>query len=410
MTSPGLGSSLTVTSVTTAYDVTFINWSFLSLSFQGANVPTTGSVSVAVVFPTVGPADPSARYRLGSTAVEATVWVSSSSVLAKAAAGGLARPLVALSASPRQATTLSRTVSFDAFVTIRATGGASLSGTGASSVTIVGPSLGPQDLSARGRVGTTGCVATVWAPTSAMTCKGGAGAGARLTLCVTVDRPRLGLSSASQAASYETGGAPIIATPSNGPTTGSVSLTIATTPSATVSMSPRVRVARSGCVATAWVQLTAVQCKSGAGSVSESREIIVTMSRSRGSVDAAYSYGPRAALQKGGGQSNAAVTGGTSVVIGGAELGAASPSPRGRVGESAAQGTVWASGSAIQVKAGPWTAGSCGGREVVVTVSGPASLPPMTLSRAASYDGAGLAMTLLSKTIAYGILAMGEAQ
>ena len=281
------------------------------------NYAATGAVGVTVIGELVSVAAYSVQVRVGGTAVESTVWQSSSSVIGLTSHGISATLRLALTASG-EVGSMTEAVSFDA-------GGLSAvqpwnrASTGSQSVTLAGASLGLRAYSSQTRVGGTGCEATAWVSETVVVCAAYFGGLGTVRVSVTAGQ-RAG--SLTEMASFDGPGVSsvLVGLLANRGSTGSTSVTLSGIGFGTVGTSASGKVGATGCESSEWTSSSSVRCLTAAG-VRGTVRVGVTAGVRTGSVTELGSYdGPRAssALMR-----NGASTGSASVTVAGSGMGTA---------------------------------------------------------------------------------------
>ena len=220
------------------------------------NGATTGSTSMTVVVSNLDTLSLSERCRMGQSGTQASVWMSSSSVLGKWSTG-VESSATACVTSAKRVGSLSRAVSFGgASLAVSSVVRTNLAETGATSMTILVSNIGSVDLSGRSRVGSSGGAASAWLSSSSLGCKAGPGHDVGVSSIATSSRV---VASAVKAVSYDSQYLFVIrVVPTNGATTGSTSMTVVVSNLGTLSLSERCRMGQSGTQASVWMSSSSV--------------------------------------------------------------------------------------------------------------------------------------------------------
>src|SRR6056300_1561049 len=145
----------------------------LSITRRG-NRAGTGSTSVTVHGASMGLVSYTGRAREGQTGCEATEWESETSMRCMVGHGARGTRRVVMTVGERGGSVGRARVCDAAGLSI--TGRGHLAGTGSTSVTVHGASMGLVSYTGRAREGQTGCEATEWESETSMRCMVGHGA------------------------------------------------------------------------------------------------------------------------------------------------------------------------------------------------------------------------------------------
>src|SRR3569623_1424755 len=201
--------------------------------------------------------------RIGGSGTVSTLWTSESSLRGKSGLGFESGVVTTVTAG-RVRACLSLAGSYGGVILSASSAvRANFATTGATSVTVVGTSVGGVDLSVKGRIGGSGTVSTLWTSESSLRGKSGLGFESGVVTTVTAGTVRASL---SLAASY--GGvnlSPSSAVRANFATTGSTSVTVVGTSVGGVDLSVKGRIGGSGTVSTLWTSESSLRGKSGLG-------------------------------------------------------------------------------------------------------------------------------------------------
>ena len=320
------------------------------------NAAGTGSTSVTVHGASMGLVSYTGRAREGQTGCEATEWESETSMRCMVGHGARGTRRVVMTVGERGGS-VSQAWSIEA-PGLSITRRGNRAGTGSTSVTVHGASMGLVSYTGRAREGQTGCEATEWESETSMRCMVGHGARGTRRVVMTVGE-RGG--SVSQAWSIEAPGLSIIAK-GNAAGTGSTSVTVHGASMGLVSYTGRAREGQTGCEATEWESETSMRCMVGHGARG-TRRVVMTVGERGGSVSQAWSIeAPGLSIMT---RLNAAGTGSTSVTVHGASMGLVSYTGRAREGQTGCEATEWESETSMRCMVGH---GARGTRRVVMTV------------------------------------------
>ena len=320
------------------------------------NAAGTGSTSVTVHGASMGLVSYTGRAREGQTGCEATEWESETSMRCMVGHGARGTRRVVMTVGERGGS-VSQAWSIEA-PGLSITRRGNRAGTGSTSVTVHGASMGLVSYTGRAREGQTGCEATEWESETSMRCMVGHGArGTRRAVMTVGERG----GSVSQAWSIEAPGLSIM-TRLNAAGTGSTSVTVHGASMGLVSYTGRAREGQTGCEATEWESETSMRCMVGHGARG-TRRVVMTVGERGGSVSQAWSIeAPGLSIMT---RLNAAGTGSTSVTVHGASMGLVSYTGRAREGQTGCEATEWESETSMRCMVGH---GARGTRRVVMTV------------------------------------------
>ncbi|KAJ1478874.1 hypothetical protein T484DRAFT_1960071, partial [Baffinella frigidus] len=245
---------------------------------EGATVTLMGS--------SFGNADLTPQARLGNTACEATVWVSSAAVLCTAPSGIAGAATLVLTTS-RALSTLENALSYTP-PSIDAPTGAIASGPalGGAVVTVFGVGFGNQDHKMLDlTVGFTGCNPTAWVSDSSMACVAAPGVGGNLP--VTLHVPGFAFNMSSTFAYH----LPTIerVEPMAGSSAGGQVVTVFGTNFGPSAEGQTVRIGGRGCLQSTWVSDSVMLCSSPAGALT-SVSVGVSVGGQAASLAGMFSY------------------------------------------------------------------------------------------------------------------------
>jgi hypothetical protein len=364
------------------------------------NGPSSGSASLTVAGSgfgsdgfsgrvRVGRGDASDSDMMGGSGCEMSGWRSSSGVLCKLSAGvgggspmrrGQGLPVVVTVGLQQGSRT--QVWCYDAAAVSSVGGLTNGPSSGSASLTVAGSGFGSDGFSGRVRVGRgdasdsdmmggSGCEMSGWRSSSGVLCKLSAGVGGGspmrrgqgLPVVVTVG---LQQGSRTQVWCYDAAAVSSVGGLTNGPSSGSASLTVAGSGFGSVGFSGRVRVGRgdasgsdmmggSGCEMSGWRSSSGVLCKlsAGVGGGSPMRRgqglpVVVTVGLQQGSRTQVWCY-DAAAVSSVGGLTNGPSSGSASLTVAGSGFGSVGFSGRVRVGRGDASGSDMMGGSGCEM-------------------------------------------------------------
>ena len=205
-------------------------------------------------------------------------------------------------------------------------------GTGSSSMTVHGSSMGLAGYTARGRGGTTGCEGTEWESETAVRCLVGHGAGGTRRVVMTA-----GERGGSMTAGWSVDRSGVSMTRrEEGAGTGSGSLAVHGSSMGLAGYTVRGREGATGCEGTEWESETSVRCLVGQGA-GGTRRVVMTAGQRGGSLTEGWSVdGAGVSLTR---RQNRAGTGSGSMTVHGSGMGLAGYTARGREGQTGCEGT-----------------------------------------------------------------------
>jgi len=369
-------------------------------SLLSANTPITGAISVTVLGTGLG-----AATRVAGTASGHTSWLTETSLKCKTFAAqtpAIAQALVAT--TPGALVTLTRAVTFDVVLSLSSVQRSNVAGTGSSSVTILGSTLGATDSSRRMRVHATACSSSSWVSDTAVLCKSvswGPGM-ARISAVATINAGQ-----AATVASILSVDAPTptgVINRANTPGTGTVSLTV-------VGMNVRsdARTGRTSCLASSWASDTTMVCKTDRGVGASLTVAVSAVGRRVGTGVGIYTIDLPAQANSFV-ASNWPATGSISVTILGTSMTSTDVTARQRLGGTAQRASRWFAATAMVLRAP--SVQHPGGRILALTVAGGAASSsvnllsfnaprPSSLVRANSPSTAATSVTVVGASIGF---------
>ena len=332
------------------------------------NLISVGSEIVSVLGVHFACASPSARF--GFTAVERTVWTSSTLVICKSPAGtgyllGVSLTLGEVPGS------LTRASAFDGPPDLSSI--IMMNGLNQDPVELLASGLfGTGDLCSLARIGDTACESSLWISDSALTCKRAAGHMATHPIFVSMTNA---LSAITAAVSYDSNRLASL-TPSNSASSGSVSVTVSGVNFGVLKWSLHVQSGISRCESSVWSSDTSVTSKVSSGRHA-SRRFTVTVGVIPGTLSEAHSidFGSISATAK----PNNPAAESASMTVQGSGL-AQKYTQQVRMGQTTCEQTNWASDTAVRCT---MTRSRHASNRIVITTQAQGL---GTLSNAASYD------------------------
>ena len=343
------------------------------------------------------PADYTSRVRVGSTACEASEWVSDTAVICFTAAGYSGTLRVAVTAGV-QVGTISEAVSYDMPRTqgVSDAAMANRPPTSSDSVSVENVTLtlsavhyGTSDYTVAGRVGGLGhtaCESTEWASDSSLSCLWATGSGGSLRVAVTAG-VRVGTLTETLSydgpalVHYDGSGQEQVHDWQNTPAGGGRELvTQAAEALGEAGYSATMRVGATACEFTEWSADTELRCKAPTG-VSGTYRLAVTAGMRVGTITEVLSYDAPTGwyVEADTGGNVPSGTGGGDIILIGADFATSDSSVAMRLGFTATEATEWNADTTIMCK----TAGGVGGTLRVAVTAGVRS---GTLTEVALYD------------------------
>jgi hypothetical protein len=273
MTAGGRGGSVTKG---WSVDTAGLSW------MRQVNLPGTGSASMTVLGASMGHVTYTGRAREGHTGCEGTVWESETSVRCRAGHGAGGTRRMVMTVGSRGGST-SQAWSADGGMLSRLLL-SNFAGTGAGSMTVYGNSLGIVRLTAKGRMGHTGCEGSDWVSETSVRCRVAHGATAT---------QRITMSTGQKTASFSQGWSLDVAALSrmrriNSAGTGSSSITVHGAGMGRTRLTVRTRQGPTGCEGTSWESETSVRCRMGHGAVG-TRRVVMTVGGRGGTTSQGWS-------------------------------------------------------------------------------------------------------------------------
>eukprot|EP00961_Rhodomonas_salina_P182866 2468914-Rhodomonas_salina.1 len=284
----------------------------------------------------------SAFGRSGSTAPEATSWLSDSSVLVLVARGLGASMSIALTAGVN-AGSATQLTSFD---TLRAIDSArqNLAVTGSSSLTVVGKGFGFRSTSQQVRLTGTACESTFWVSDSSVRCQ--AVASHKQSTVFAISSGQL-TGSFTDGFAYSYDSAHLVqmtvgALSESGP----ISVSLRGKSLGTSSYSGGARIGESACQASMWQSETSMLCLASRG-VSQSKTSVMTVSSFVGSLTEVLSITFVPVTVRGGAPRNLPSSGALGLTVSGGGFGTILLSGVARAGMTGGEASIWISDSSI---------------------------------------------------------------
>ncbi len=302
--------------------------------------PTTGSFLISLAGSHFGVSDYSLAVRIGSTACEASVWKSDSSVLCKSPNGVGLQHSAFLSLA-------NSVFSGDKGFSYSPAGLSSASVyyvplAGGGLITVFGTNFGVRDISVQARLGSTSCEFSHWVSDSSVRVRSPAGVGGQLSFLLSV---AVNVGVVSRSFSYSD---PVISSVLSltVPTTGS-SVTIYGGNFGAWDISASARIGQTRCESTFWISDSAVKCKL-AGGIGVSLDLSVTTTGQVGLFASSVSYnGPTLTSAT---PRVLETTGSYSLTVFGSGFGIFDLTTRVRIGGTSAMSSLWISDSCLFVK------------------------------------------------------------
>jgi hypothetical protein len=378
-----------------------------------ANGPALGTTSMTISGSNFGMADYSGKSAIGYTSAETSVWGSTTSLLAKLAAGvghghevvvtvgdtildaNAQPPMEGVIIDHRAYGTQESLFSYDA-PAVTSTLSYVLATTGQESLTVLGGSFATWANSAQARLGHSAAEALNWNSDSQLTLKVPAGCGKEKSIVVT---SQLRTGSLSKAVSYHVPKLSSVATP-NLATSGRFRfISVSGSNFVQHETSSRSSVGKTAAIQTLWASETTVRSSPSAGSCS-GLEVVVSVCTQVGTLSQAVSYDKPALRAISG--TNSRKTGGSTSTVSGTNFATSDISGRFRF-ESAAESTRWRSDSSVMARA---PAGHDGMLKIVFTachamstLTGAFTFDSPVITKGHPTNGPALATTLT----AYGL-------
>ena len=133
----------------------------------------------------------------------------------------------------------------------------------------------------------------------------------------------------------------------NGPSTGSVSITLLGRSFGSTNYTPKSRIGGSPTEVTLWTTDTSAVVKTNAG-IGDAQQIVLTVFENEGTFTLVYTYD--SPVPSGASWQNGPTTGEVTITIVGRNFGAKQYSPRGRLGATTCASSSWVSDSALSCK------------------------------------------------------------
>jgi len=315
--------------------------------FIAMNSPDTGAIYVTLSGRHLSDRSQSPVLKILSSSAESSSWISESSLVAKLSAGSARFAPVSVTVSMLASLAQSDfAVSFN--VPIVSSVRQSMLSTGSSSISVFGRRFGHADMTSILRISGSSCETSTWISESSVSCKSLSGSGRSLSIVVSSVIRSGSLSSAFSYEGYRPPFASLIAT-GNGPTTGSLSVTVFGGQYSSVDRSHRIRISSaSSSLAAVWTSDSSLSGKvlPGVGSrnhvaVSHGRQSSLQLSR-------VFSYDT--AVLKSSISSNSPASGSSSVTSFGSGFGMTRNSAKIRFGLTHHIASSWVSDSSVLSK------------------------------------------------------------
>eukprot|EP00961_Rhodomonas_salina_P019917 268058-Rhodomonas_salina.1 len=223
-----------------------------------ANSLSTGSSIVTLLGSNLGSTAFSDQARAGTTACEATVWISVSSTKCRTGSS-LSGTLTFAITSKLRTGSVTAALSFDR-AQISSIVRSNVAMPGSMGLTIQGASVGSVGYTPYAGVGGTSCEASIWLSTSAMVCMGTHGVGKTYKMAVTVGRH---LGSCSDIISYDFDTV-VSSSAGNKAASGSMSVTVLGQSLGLWDQTPTIRWGATMSEATTWTSDSSLICKTAA--------------------------------------------------------------------------------------------------------------------------------------------------
>ena len=308
------------------------------------NSCATGSQVVTLYGLNFDSTDTSPNARLSNpTGSEQSIWTSATSLLCQTNQG-ISKSRVALISLAIQVGTMTRGVSAEVGTVSRA-GSSNQASTGSVSVTLLGQGFGVESWSRAAGLGATVCEMSRWTSGTAIVCRAAQEVRGSRASQVTV-----GMVAGSCTAGYSVGGGRVsVPVQGNAGTTGAASVTIRGGGFGLSFFSGSVWTGQTSCESTWWLGDTFVLCH-GANGVGQSRRVWTTVGMRVGSLTRAMSWDRATASALS--SNNRMVTGSGQVTVFGARMGRSMTCMPLRIFGTAAEQTVWASDTCLEVLSG----------------------------------------------------------
>jgi len=377
-----------------------------------ANGPSSGTTSMTISGSNFGTADYSGNSAIGDTSAETSVWGSTTSVIAKLAAGvsvghevvvtvgdtildAKAQAPMGVIIDHRAYRTTESLFSYDA-PAVTSTLSYELKTMGQETLTVRGGSFATWANSAQARLGHSAAEAMNWNSDSQLTLKVPAGCGKDKSVAVT---SQLRTGSLSKAVTYQVPTLSSVAAPNLATAGGFRFISVSGSNFVQYETSSRSSVGKTAAIRTLWASDTTVRSSPNAGSCSE-LEVVVTVCNQVNTLSRAVSYDKPALRAISG--TNSPKTGGLTSTVSGANFATVDISGSFRF-ESAAESTRWKSDSSVMARA---PAGHDGMLQIVFTachgmstLTGAFTFDSPVITKGHPTNGPALATTLT----AYGL-------
>ncbi len=333
------------------------------------NMVTTGGEVVTVTGTNFGKSDYTGMARIGNSAGEMTQWTSDTSVVVKSAAG-ISRTLTITATAGVIVGTLTEAISYNIPMVVSMVGNVRTAGQ--SSVTVSGGFFAQTDYTMASTFGGTACEATVWVSETTVVVKHPSGVSR--TQIVTVTSGVM-VGTVTEAVSYDAPSVHVIDV-AVAKTVGTDSLTMTGSQFGMTDYSLQFRIGHTACEATNWKSETSVGVKISAG-IGATHRVTITAGVVVGTLTEAVSY--KIPVLSSTSQTNFVSIGLQVLHISGTHFGQDTYSQADRMGNTAAESSLWVSDTSVLLKV---ARGYAHGHSLTLT----AGIRVGTLSKAASYD------------------------
>eukprot|EP00961_Rhodomonas_salina_P016388 220424-Rhodomonas_salina.1 len=253
----------------------------------------------------------------------------------------------------------------------------------ASIVTVVGRRLGTAGSSVSGRVGFSGCEGSIWTSETSVACLAASGVSGTVQMGITFS---VRASSMSQAMSYDGAGVSGLSASNRG-STGRTQLTLMGSGLGRYAHSVEGRLGETGCEGSVWASETSVRCHIARAFLRQDK-VGVTVGTLIGSLTKGMSIDGVASMLAFA-PSNVVSSEGNLITVVGSGFGQEGYSAIGRLGNSACEGSAWASETSVVCLAANGVHRTLG---LIFSVA----IRVSSVSEGVSYDGAGISAVSVS--------------
>ena len=353
------------------------------------NMPTTGGMTTTIDGFSFS-FSPGSRF--GYTSCESSVWVAVSAVTCKVSSGvnsGMQGTVMVTAG--RLVGSLSTAVTYDA--PISAVSPSNILAAGAF-LLVTGVDLGKMDSTVRGRLMSSSTDASLWMSDTSVVCRSAAGSGSTLPVYLTIARA---VDALSQAVSYD---GPSVRSVFAIRLRDTVSLSVVGKNFGTSHFSSSIRFGFTVAMISRWRSDSSLLCRSASAHLARD-SIVVTAGRLTGTLTNLFAdMGLMLSVLQ---RSNSPMSGSAIINVMGLRLGRESYSASLRIGNSAAQATVWVSESSIRCRISAASGKSDVAASLVITVSGSKG----SLSSVFSYDAVSLSAASASNLQSWSQVSVG---